>query len=431
MNITYSYYRFITSLFFIPLLPLILLLRFLSGKKTRHFLQRFAFYDFRQPSQNIRRIWIHASSVGETSAACSIIDEIIKITPDTSILLSTVTKTGLDAAERLTDKRIVKILAPLDFEFTVSRAFDFFRPDVLVITETELWPNMIMIASKKNIKVITANGRISESSRRVYKKLQPVSSEVLSSINAFSMISESDCERIKDIGADPARVFINGNSKYDQAMKLKNSAVEKTKSDNLNLLIKKNNRKLIVAGSTRPGEEKILIDAFINLQKSIPESILAIAPRHIKRTNKIEKIMQKSSIGYSLRTDLPNENHGETNVIIINTIGELASLYRLADAVFCGGSLLPYGGQNPIEAAVLGKPLLFGPFMDDFKDVAEILKNSDSAKEIKNAEELCSSLVSILGDLKISDEIGKKTAVIIEEMAGAAKRHAKVILKYS
>lgn len=431
MKITYSYYRFITSLLFIPFLVSVLLFRFLAGKKSSLFLQRFAFYDFKQPEKTAKRIWIHASSVGETGAACAIVDEIEKNHPDVSIILSTVTKTGLEAAERLTEKKIIKILAPLDFGYAVSRAFDFFRPDILVITETELWPNMIMIAAQKGIKVITANGRISESSGRAYRRLQPLSSEILYSISAFSMISESDGKRIADMGADPSRIFINGNSKYDQAIKLKNSAPEKAKTDKLCQLIKKNNRRLIVAGSTRPGEEEIIIDAFVNLQKSIPESILAIAPRHIKRTSEIEKILQKKSISYSLRTSLPNDSSAKSKVIIIDTIGELVALYRLADAVFCGGSLLPYGGQNPIEAAVLGKPLLFGPFMDDFGDVAKILIESGSAKEVKNAEELCSWLATILENQEVSNEMGKKASIVINEKAGAAKRHAEVILKYS
>lgn len=431
MKIKYSYYRFITTLLFLPLFALLSLFRLLEVKKFSLFFQRFAFYDFKKPEKKTRRIWIHASSVGETGAACSILDEIKRIIPDASIIFSTVTKTGLEAAERLTDEHIIKVLAPLDFEFVISRAFDFFKPDTLVITETELWPNMIMIAAKRGVKVITANGRISESSRTIYKRLQPLSSEVLSSINAFSMISKLDGDRFADIGADPSKIFINGNSKFDQAVKLKKSSVEKSKADKLAFLIKKNDRHLIVAGSTRPGEEEIIINAFINLQESIPESILAIAPRHIKRSCEIEKILLKSSISYSFRTDLHKETSPEYSVIILNTIGELAALYRLADAVFCGGSLLPYGGQNPIEAAVLGKPIVFGPFMDDFIDVAKILKNSGSAKEVNNSEELCSSFVSILGNRELSNEMGKKAAIVIEEMAGAAKRHAEVILKYS
>ncbi|WP_198013937.1 3-deoxy-D-manno-octulosonic acid transferase [Desulforegula conservatrix] len=431
MKITYSFYRFITSLIFIPLSVFIQFFRFLHGDKNSLFLQRFGLYNFVQPEKASKRIWIHASSVGETGAACAIIDEIKKKYPDISIVFSTVTKTGHEIAERLTDKKIIKILAPLDFVYAVSRAFDFLRPDTLVLTETELWPNMIMIAAKKGINIITANGRISESTRSAYKIMQPLSSEILSSIIAFSMISEPDSIRIADVGADPSKISVNGNSKYDQAIKLKNSNSEKTKAGNLDLLINKKNRQLIVAGSTRPGEEEIVIKAFLNLKKTFPDSILAIAPRHIKRTSEIEKILQESSISYSLRTALKLDNPPESSVIILDTIGELAALYRLADAVFCGGSLFPFGGQNPMEAAVIGKPILFGPFMDDFADVARILIESGSAKEVKNAEDLFLWLAKILGNQEFSDEMGKQAAIAIEEKAGAAKKHAEVILKYS
>lgn len=431
MKITYSFYRFITSLIFIPLSVFIQFFRLLHGNKTSLFLQRFGFYNFEQPEKASKRIWIHASSVGETGAACAIIDEIKKKSPDISIVLSTVTKTGHEIAERLTDKKIIKILAPLDFGYAVSRAFDYFRPDTLVLTETELWPNMIMIAAKKGLNVITANGRISESSHNAYKIMQPLSSEILSSINAFSMISELDSIRIADVGANPSKIFVNGNSKYDQAIKLKNSNSEKSKADNLDLLINKKNRRIIVAGSTRPGEEEIVIEAFLNLKKTFPDSILAIAPRHIKRTDEIEKILQERSVSYCLRTALPYDKSHESSVIILDTIGELAALYRLADVVFCGGSLMPFGGQNPIEAAVIGKPILLGPFMDDFAEVARILIESGSAKEVKNAEDLLFWLVKILGNQETSYKMGKQAAIAIEEKAGAAKKHAEVILKYS
>lgn len=419
-----------TALYYL-LLPFVVIFKAAcGGSRASLFLQRFGFYEsfILKPKKGFR-VWVHASSVGETGAACSIIDEILKLKPDASVILSTVTSTGLAAAERLADENTIKIMAPLDFTPVIERSLNFFRPDVLVLTETELWPNLIMGASKQNIRVITANGRISESSCSVYKRLTPLSNEVLSRIAAFSMISEKDGERILDMGAKPESVFVSGNSKYDQALRLRKSPSESNKSESLSILFDKADKPVIVAGSTRPGEERIILSAFEKIRSDF-DPILIIAPRHLERCCEIKKILDEKNIKYVARTEINKKRPYECSVILLDTMGELASAYRLANLVICGGSLLPFGGQNPLEAAAMGKPLIFGPHMDDFACESTILKECGSAAEAKDMDGLASEICKILEDRTIAKKMGSMAYSAILKNSGAARRNAEVIIKH-
>lgn len=428
MKITYMYYRVLTLIVYFMMLPLIILFRLLSGGKYEIIEQRFGFYSFKKTLASGKRIWIHASSVGETGAASAIIDEILKTAPDIDIILSTVTETGFETARRLTPEKVTKIIAPLDFEPAVKRTLDFFMPDVLVLAETELWPNMIMSAAEKKIGVITVNGRISESSYKIYRRLKPFSSEVFSVFRAFSMISGEDSSRVTSLGADPLKVSTNGNSKFDQALKLCKSESETRKAAGLACLLRTSGKTVITAGSTRPGEEKIILEAFRRILESLPETLLVIAPRHIKRAGEILDLPGMKSFRYSLRSSLNSFQDNRPDIVILDTMGELTSVYRLSDVVICGGSFLPYGGQNPMEAAVLGKPLVFGPYMHDFAEEAGILMESGAAHEARDVDELYSGLFSIINNRNISMEMGRSASSAIIQKAGAAARHADTVL---
>lgn len=428
MKIKYMNYRVLTLAVYLVLLPMIILFRLVSGGKYEILEQRFGFYSFKKTLASGKRIWIHASSVGETGAACAIIDEILKASPDMDIILSTVTETGFETARRLTPEKVTKIIAPLDFEPAVKRTLDFFMPDVLVLTETELWPNMIMSAAEKKIGVITVNGRISESSYKIYRRLKPFSSEVFSVFRALSMISGADSSRVISLGADPFKVSINGNSKYDQALKLCKSESETRKAALLADLLHTSGRTVITAGSTRPGEEKIILEAFQRMLESQPDALLVIAPRHIKRADEILDLPDMKSFRYSLRSSLNSIQDNRPDVIVLDTMGELTSVYRLSDVVICGGSLLPYGGQNPMEAAVLGKPLVFGPYMQDFAEEAEVLMESGAAHEARDVDGLYAVLFSIINNRNISMEMGRSASSAIFQKAGAAAKHADTLL---
>lgn len=431
MKIYYSNYRLLTTALYFLLFPFVVFFKAaLGGLRLSIFLQRFGFYDsFGKKPKKGFRVWVHASSVGETGAACSIIDEIIKLKPDVSIILSTVTTTGLAAAERLADKNTMKIIAPLDFEAVIEKSLDFFRPDVLVLTETELWPNLIMTAAKKNIRVITANGRISESSCAVYKRLTPLSGEILSRISAFSMISEKDGERIVGMGAKQESVVVSGNSKYDQALRLRKKSSERKKSESLSNLFDKAGKPLIVAGSTRPGEERIILSALEKIRSDL-DPILVIAPRHLERCCEIKKLLDDKNIKYVARTDIKKKRPDECGVILLDTMGELASAYRFANLVICGGSLLPFGGQNPLEAAAMGIPLIFGPHMDDFACESTILKKSGAAVEIKDMDGLASEICRILDNRTIAENMGTMAYSAILSNSGAARKNAEIIIKH-
>ena len=354
-----------------------------------------------------------------------IIQSLKQIIPQCSIMLSTTTEHGRKLALETFSEDIPVVYAPIDFIGSIRKALLRVRPDILVFLETEIWPAWIVEARRMGIKTALINGRISVRSIGGYLKLRPFFRQVLKNVDIFSMISDDDGKRIRTMGADPHKIKINGNAKYDLLTSLADPAMKKEMRQVLNL---ESSHFVFVAGSTREGEEEIVLDAYEKILKQFPEMILLIAPRHIERTPEIGSILERRGHKYQRRSQLAKNGIKRTeSIVIINTFGELFKLYGIGTIVFCGASLVPLGGQNPLEAAVWEKVVFYGPSMEDFLDAKALLEEVGAGIPVSNSETLAQKAIWFMehpNELKACNARARKA---VERNQNAAKNHAQVI----
>ncbi|MEJ2657911.1 MAG: glycosyltransferase N-terminal domain-containing protein [Desulfobacterales bacterium] len=389
--------------------------------------QRFGFYPRSLVSgiAGLPRIWIHAASVGEVSAAEAIIESLERLIPDCALILSTTTEHGQSLAREKFGSRVTCIYAPLDFLVSVRKALLTVRPDILVCLETEIWPNWLFASRKLGVKVALVNGRISVRSIKGYLKIRFLIQEALDHVEIFSMIQDEDARRLTMLGVPRRKIEVNGNAKYDLLLRRADFGVikENQKLYNLN-----GNEPVLVAGSTRGSEHEIVLDVYERILKTLPETLLIIAPRHIKKIRQIIDAVNKKGFLHQLRTEIDNPDCPRTApVVIINTIGDLQSTYSIASVVFCGGSLEPLGGQNVLEAAVWGKPVFYGPSMEDFLDAKALLDKTAGGIQVKNGEELADKMLYYLTHPDEADDVGQSAREAVMLNKGAAGKHAAVI----
>jgi 3-deoxy-D-manno-octulosonic-acid transferase len=297
----------------------------------------------------------------------------------------------------------------------------------MVFLETEIWPAWLYEARRMGIKTALINGRISVRSIKGYLKLRRFFREALSNFDVFSMITEGDADRIKAMGADPHRIEIHGNAKYDRLMGLTDQGTEGEIREILNINA---SRPVLVAGSTRDGEETMVLSAYEEILKAFPDTILIIAPRHIKRTNEIGSLVERRGLTYQLRTDFDGADTKRTaRVVIINTFGELFRIYSVGTILFCGASLVPLGGQNVFEPAVWGKMVFYGPSMENFLDAKALLEKAKAGVQVSGPAELAEKAIWFLGHPEELKNAGGRAREAVLSNQGAAKKHAEVIKK--
>jgi len=427
MNLAYSAYKSVTSGLFITLFPPFFVYSRLSGKCSGSLYQKAGYYPeaLVQTLSGSPRIWIHAVSVGEVTAAMPIIKSLTSLMPESGVILSTGTEHGQALARTKIDAAASCVFAPFDFYLSTRRALQALNPDILVCVETELWPNWLMEARRSGIRTALVNGRISVRSIRRYLKIRPLMQETLKHVQAFSMIGDADAERIRQIGAPPDRIEINGNAKYDLLIH--------EADENIRAAMKKryglnDDRPVFVAGSTRGEEARIVLDAYEEILRSVPETLLIIAPRHVRRTRQIENQVRARGLSCQRRTELEDEGAVcSAPVIIIDTIGELQATYSIATVVFCGGSLVPRGGQNVLEAAVWAKPVLYGPSMEDFLDAKQMLDETGGGIQIKDGRELTEKTLYYIKHPEKARSVGECAFQAVSSHKGSAMKHAGVI----
>jgi 3-deoxy-D-manno-octulosonic-acid transferase len=424
MYIIYNLLLFLILIIYLP----ILILKKITKTNKKNINELFGFYSdkIKDISANKNTVWIHAVSVGETVAASPIVKELKKELTDHKIIFSTTTYTGQNMAKQIIDDADAVIYFPFDLPFAIKNALNTINPDLIMIIETELWPNFIKIAKKQSYKIIYANGRISDSSFKKYKYLGSIMPEMLNNIDYLAMQSEEDKRRVIELGADKNRVSNLGNTKFDQSY----STISKSKKTQyLNEFNISQDDLVFVAGSTHDDEEINLIEIYKELKNKFPNLYFIIAPRDIERADEIKNLFNNYNIDSVKRTDIENKMSEKDNVLILNTIGELAQIYSLADLVFVGGSMMGKGGHNILEPAAHGKLVFFGPDMSNFKDSTRLLLKNNVGIQVNNWEELKQNFLYYLNNRQELKDKGNKARRVILKNRGASKRIVESALK--
>jgi len=360
-------------------------------------------------------LWIHASSVGEVRLAKTLIAGLIKDGESRPIALSTFTPTGYALAQEENLPNVFRL--PLDFPVWLNPVFKRIQPAKLILVEAELWPCLLRQCKDRSIPVIQVNGRVSEKSVQQYGKLPAFFLWMTESIQQFSMRTQIDADRLLQIGVAKEKVRVTGNIKFDVTQKEDNFQAE-WGADSL----------ILVFGSTRPGEEGPIMEALVELQKEFPGLIGVIAPRHMQRRREVEDLIREFKVDYTLLSQLDDLATWTGTLLLVDSLGKLSSFYRSATVAYVGGGFNPrFGGHNILEPAGLGKPVLFGKFMNNFEEEAKLLTQFGGGIQMQNIEELYSILNRLLKDSAERQKLGQSAEKTVKANSGALLRNIELI----
>ncbi|MDD4953470.1 MAG: 3-deoxy-D-manno-octulosonic acid transferase [Candidatus Omnitrophica bacterium] len=422
MFIVYDIIFLIIAIFFLP----VYLFR---GKFHGGFWARLGF--FSKDLKLDKPIWVHAVSVGEAMAAKELIAGLRKAYPAKRLVISTVTPTGNKIARGLATETDLVTYLPLDFSFSVRTAIKRIDPSLFIIVETELWPNLISYLHKKKIPVVIVNGRLSDDSFRGYSAIKFLLKSVLKKVSLFCVQSENDKRKLISLGVSQEDIQVTGNMKFDATgLKIEANTLIQCRR---NLALEETD-KLWVCGSTHPGEEKMLLEAYKNLLKSYPALKLLIAPRHPERAQEVADLIKRFNfepVRLSLLNLRTEELKNLRAVFILDTVGQMMDYYALADIVFVGGTLVKKGGHNILEPASLGKAILFGPYMFNFRDIAELFLARQAAILVYNTTELEKKISQLLDAPSGALVLAQRARDTITLGSGATTRNLELIKRYA
>ncbi len=360
-------------------------------------------------------LWIHASSVGEVRLAKTLIAGLIKDGESRPIALSTFSPTGYALAREENLPNVFRL--PLDFPLWMNPVFERIQPAKLVLIEAELWPCLLRQCKDRSIPVIQVNGRVSEKSVQQYGKLPAFFLWMTESIQQFSMRTQIDADRLLQIGVAKEKVRVTGNIKFDVTQKEDNFQAE-WGADSL----------ILVFGSTRPGEEGPIMEALVELQKEFPGLIGVIAPRHMQRRREVEDLIREFKVDYTLLSQLDGLENWTGSLLLVDSLGKLSSFYRSATVAYVGGGFNPrFGGHNILEPAGLGKPVLFGKFMNNFEEEAKLLTQFGGGIQMQNIEELYDVLKRLLMNPDERQKLGQSAEKTVKANSGALLRNIELI----
>ena len=371
-------------------------------------------------------IWIHGASVGEIVATSPLVKEIRKSMPEAKILVSAVTTGGYNMAHQIIPEADAIIYFPVDLPFVSESFVKRIMPRIFMPVETELWPNFLRAIKLRKIPVMMVNGRISDKSVKTYRYLFGILTDMMASVTRFCMQSNIDASYIEHLGAEKRRIFVTGNTKFDQTY------AEVTAADLANYKAEmglEDAYPVLVAGSTHPTEEEALFKAFNQIKTEFPKARLVIAPRKPGRVNEITHLAKNYGLEVGLRSALKKVQGTRPTypVILIDTIGELGRIYAVGDGVFVGGSLVNHGGHNALEPAAHAKPIVVGPSMSNFKDTFALLSKVGALRQISNEQELAEEFLTIFKDDALRAKMGEASFQVIKDNRGAAVRTIKYL----
>jgi len=426
----YFLYTLLTLVFFAVVSPYFVYQAIRYRKYIGTLRQRLGYLPVSFNVDGDESIWIHAVSVGEALTARALAAELKQAYPRLRLFVSTTTIAGQQVARQNVQHVDDVFYFPFDVGATVRRTLRLVKPRLFVMMETEIWPNLLRRCRETGVKTMVVNGRISARSYPRYRLVRPFFRRVLADVDRFCLQNEESRRRLVDLGADPARLTVTGSLKFD-SLKIGagTPASAATHGDErvLRFFRISDNRPVIVAGSTMRGEEAAVLEAFGHVRGNATRALLVIAPRHPERFGEVEALAADSGFRTVRRSDLPIDEEPRADVVVLDTIGELAQIYQIATVVFVGGSLVDTGGHNILEPAVFGKPIVFGPYMQNFAEIAQAFVSQRAAVQVQNAGDLEQTLRQLLTDAGERARLGQAARQIVEANRGARDKTLAVV----
>lgn len=395
------------------------------GKSHRGVRERLGLYlpRFLESIQGRDVIWIHAVSVGETRAAIPLIKALRKTYPEAALLLSNLTETGRAVADGIPELD-GRIFLPYDLSWVVRKAFRTLRPRMILIVETEIWPNFVRHAHTHGIPLVLVNGRISDRSYPRYRLIRSFLQPILERFTSFCMQTDLDAERIRALGAPKERVSVTGNMKFD--MGEGPSTNSSSARESLRLAA---GPMIWVAGSTHAGEEEMVVASYQDLVRQGCDLLLILVPRHPERCRSVEEMLSEKGVRHRLRSRCGHADSdlGKGDVLLVDTVGEMLFFYGLADLVYVGGSLVPVGGHNILEASLMKKPVVFGPHMHNFKDIARMVLETGGGLRVEDGAHLTLAVRRLLDDPAERSRMGESGRRLLQSNQGATSQTLSII----
>jgi 3-deoxy-D-manno-octulosonic-acid transferase len=368
-------------------------------------------------------IWIHAVSVGEVLAVTRIVEELKTRLQGCRVVVSTTTDTGQRLAQQWFGENNAFYL-PLDFVFAVRAYLKALRPKLLVLAESEFWPNLLHQSCLSGSAVAVVNARVSDRSLPRYRLFHSLLRPVIEDIDVFLAQSEQDARRLVKIGAPADRVQVGGNLKFEVRPPVSSEAVQRFSAT----LRRAGAGPVLVAGSTLESEDEQLLDCFRRVVDEYPSAVMVLAPRHPERFAAVASLVAASGMPWQRRSEWNGQQSVNGSVFLLDSIGELASLYQFADLAFVGGSLVPKGGHNVLEAAQFGVPILVGPHTENFRDIIRIFQQADALRVVTR-ESLVSSVLALLQSSADREHLGQRALEVIRSQQGATQRTVAALLR--
>ncbi|HKS37664.1 MAG TPA: 3-deoxy-D-manno-octulosonic acid transferase [Verrucomicrobiae bacterium] len=428
-----SLYNVVFTIFFCLSAPYYFLKMWRRGNWRRGFRQRFGQFDskVKQALTNSHVVWLHAVSVGEVNVCTQLIRALEPRVPNTKILVSTTTSTGMGELQRKLPSHILKIYYPIDRRKFVHRALNVIHPEAVVLVEAEIWPNFVWRLRDRRIPAFLVNARLSERSFRGYKRFGLLFKALFGSFAGVGAQNETDAARLRELGCRPEAIHVVGNLKFDAAR------LDERRLLDVPALLRQlgvpDGARLLIGGSTHAGEEAILVEQFLRLRRRFPDLFLVIVPRHFERGREVGRELETRGVKFAYRSEVTAATlfkPGDIECLLVNTTGELRYFYEHATVIFVGKSLTAEGGQNPIEPGALGKAMVFGPNMQNFAAIVDSFLKRGGAVQVRDVAGLEQALVELLADEHRRQTLGQNALQVVSENRGSIERTVEMIVKH-
>jgi len=396
------------------------------GERFGHFSSKF-----KQAITNRNTIWMHAVSVGEVNVCTQLIRGLEPRLPNVKIVVSTTTTTGMAELHRKVPSHISKIYYPIDYRAGVARALSCVRPEAIVLVEAEIWPNFLWRAQDLHIPLFLVNARLSERSYPRYRRFGFLFRPLFAAFAGVGAQTEADAAKLRELGCRPEAIQVVGSLKFDAAQ------IDERRVVNVPGIFRQlgvpPGARVLVGGSTHPGEEALLAEQFLRLRTRFPDLFLVLVPRHFERGREVGRELATRGVDFVYRNEISASTQyppGSVQCLLVNTTGELKHFYEHATVIFIGKSLLAQGGQNPIEPGALGKAMVFGPNMQNFAEVVAKFRAQNAAVQVRDAAELEKALGELLADEARRQELGQNAMKVVLENLGAVDRTVDMIVRH-